>query len=137
MRCSIGGCVEKRPESPPGSSGCTMKSGATERYFERIPAERATGALRWWRVLLPGSGASFHEDSLGDRRYRLTSRDVSGGVTVTARLDPRGFPAELTVEGMQEEPVTYRLSGWHFGPAHGPASYHLSAPAGWETVDLP
>jgi hypothetical protein len=103
----------------------------------RIPAERASGALRWWRVLLPGSSASFHEDSLGDRRYRLTSRDVTGGITVTARLDARGFPAELTVEGMQDQPVTYRLSGWRFGPAHGAASYRLTAPAGWETVELP
>jgi hypothetical protein len=107
------------------------------RQMIRIPAERASGALRWWRVLLPGSSASFHEDSVGDRRYRLTSRDVPGGITVTVRLDARGFPAELTVEGMQDEPVTYRLSGWRFGAGQGEASYHLTAPAGYETVDLP
>lgn len=27
MRSAIGGCVAKSPPSPPGSSGCTMKSG--------------------------------------------------------------------------------------------------------------
>lgn len=118
------------------SDGGEWLQPATKQLI-RIPADRASGALRWWRVLLPGSGASFHEDSVGDRRYRLTSRDVPGGITVTARLDARGFPAELVVEGMQDEPVTYRLSGWRFGPAHGPASYRLTAPAGWETVDLP
>lgn len=103
----------------------------------RIPAERASGALRWWRVLLPGSGESFHEDALGGRRYRITSRDVPNGITVIARLDAHGLPAELMVEGMQDQPVTYRLQGWRFGPAHGPASYHLTAPPGWEVVDLP
>ena len=118
------------------SDGGEWLQPATKQLI-RIPAERASGALRWWRVLLPGSGASFHEDSLGDRRYRLTSRDVPGGITVTARLDARGLPAELMVEGMQEEPVTYRLSGWRFGAGHGAASYHLTAPPGYETVDLP
>ncbi len=107
------------------------------RQLIRIPADRAAGALRWWRVLLPGSGETFHEDSLGDRRYRLTQRGSEGVVTVTAALDSRGFPAELTVEGMGESPITYRLSGWRFAAAHGAAAYRLTAPAGYETVELP
>ena len=118
------------------SDGGEWLQPATKQLI-RIPAERASGALRWWRVLLPGSGASFHEDSLGDRRYRLTSRDVPGGITVTARLDARGLPVELMVEGMQEEAVTYRLNGWRFSAGHGAASYRLTAPPGYETVDLP
>jgi len=107
------------------------------RQLIRIPADRATGALRWWRLLLPGSGETFHEDSLGDHRYRLTPLGSDTGVTVTARLDLQGFPAELIVEGMGESAVTYRLSGWRFGPARGASAYRIAAPAGYETVDLP
>lgn len=118
------------------SDGGEWLQPATKQLL-RIPADRASGALRWWRVLLPGSGASFQEEPLGERRYRLTSRDVAGGITITARLDARGFPAELMVEGMQDQPVTYRLSGWHFGAGRGASSYHLSAPAGYEIVEIP
>lgn len=118
------------------SDGGEWLQPATKQLL-RIPPDRASGALRWWRVLLPGSGATFQEESLGDHRYRLTSRDVAGGITVTARLDAQGFPAELRVEGMQDQPVTYTLSGWRFGGGRGAASYRLTAPAGYETVDLP
>ena len=107
------------------------------RQLVRIPAERASAVLRWWRVLLPGSGADFAEESLGDRRYRLTSRTVDDGLVVTARLDARGYPMELAVEGLGEEPVTYHLSGWRFAPGRGAVAYHLTAPPGFETVDLP
>ena len=118
------------------SDGGEWLQPATKQLL-RIPADRASGALRWWRVLLPGSGATFQEEAVGDRRYRLTSRDVTGGVTVTARLDAQGYPAELRVEGMQDQPVTYKVSGWRFGAGRGAAGYHLTAPAGYETVDLP
>ena len=60
------------------SDGGEWLQPATKQLL-RIPRDRASGALRWWRVLLPGSGATFSEESLGDRRYRLTSRDVTAG----------------------------------------------------------
>lgn len=108
------------------------------RQLLRIPADRARSALQWWRVLLPASRESFREDSLAARRYALTPLDPDAGpVRIVVRLDPKGFPAELAVSGMADETVTYRLSGWKFGPARGAAAYRLSAPAGYETVDLP
>ncbi|MEO5618945.1 MAG: hypothetical protein ABIS67_14345 [Candidatus Eisenbacteria bacterium] len=108
------------------------------RQLLRIPAARAQSALQWWRVLLPASRESFHEDPLGRRRFSLVPLDSAAGpIRIMVRLDARGYPAEVIVTGMMEEPITYRLSGWKFGPGRGAAAYRLSAPPGYETVDLP
>ena len=104
----------------------------------RISSARAAGALQWWRVLLPESGGTFREDSLGPRRLRLAPRDPDAGpVRIEVRLDARGFPVELVVDGLSDRPVSYRLSGWKFSPGRGAAAYRLSAPAGFATIDLP
>jgi outer membrane lipoprotein-sorting protein len=133
-----------RLDFPAGGERIAIRSDGGEwlqpasRQLLRIPADRALSALQWWRVLLPGSRESFREDSLGGRRYSLAPLDADAGpVRIVVRLDARGFPAELQVSGMTDETVTYRLSGWKFGPGRGAAAYRLSAPAGYETVDLP
>jgi len=108
------------------------------RQLLRIPADRARSALQWWRVLLPGSREVFREDSIAPRRYALAARaEDAGPIRIGVRLDRAGYPAELEVAGMGEGTVTYRLSGWKFGPARGAAAYRLAAPPGYETVDLP
>lgn len=108
------------------------------RQLLRISSERAAGALQWWRVLLPESRETFREDSIAPRRFQLAPRDeAAGGVRIRSRLDARGFPVELVVEGMGDKPVTYRLSAWRFGAGRGAAAYRLATPAGFEVVDLP
>jgi len=108
------------------------------RQLLRISAERAETALQWWRVLLPESRARFREDSVGVRRYALTPLgDDSEATRIVVQLDRRGFPARLEVSGLGDGVVTYRLSNWSFGPARGASAYRLSAPPGFETVDLP
>ena len=108
------------------------------RQLLRIPAERAAGALQWWRVLLPESRDTFREESLSSRRFRLAPRAAGAGpIRMMVRLDARGLPADLVVEGVSDAPVTYRISNWKFPPERGAAAYRLVAPPGFETVDLP
>lgn len=108
------------------------------RQLLRISAERAGMALQWWRVLLPESRTRFREDSLGGRRFALTPLGGEADpMRIVVQLDGRGFPARLEVSGLGDGVVTYRLSGWSFGPARGAPAYRLSAPPGFETVDLP
>ena len=104
----------------------------------RISSERAGSALLWWRVLLPESGESFREDTLRAGVFRLAPRDSAASpVRIKVRLDAAGLPVELAVDGMSDQPVVYRLSGWKFSPGRGAAAYRLSAPAGFTIVDLP
>lgn len=108
------------------------------RQMVRIPASRAEAALLWWRVLLPGSAQVFREDSIAPRRFGLTPLAAEAGpLRVVVTLDPRGFPRELAVEGGEDAAPVYRLSGWRFARARGPAAYRLTAPSGFEVVDLP
>jgi len=108
------------------------------RQLLRISSERAAGALQWWRLLLPESRATFREDSLGPRKFRLEPIETSAApIRITARLDARGLPSELSVEGLGEAPITYRLSAWRFAAGRGAGAYKLQAPPGYEVVDLP
>jgi hypothetical protein len=102
----------------------------------RIPAARAAEAMQWWRVVMPWRAAEFREEAMADGRYRLEPAHGEAS-PIAMRLDARGFPSEIVVEGMSDTPTMYHLSGWKFGPARGAAAYRLRAPAGYETVELP
>jgi len=108
-----------------------------QRQLIRIPADRAVAALAWGRVLLPSAGATFHEDSLAPRRFRLTPDDPDDGPPVLVELDAHGLPARLTVESAGADSTTYRFSNWRFVAARGAVAYRISAPQGYDAVDLP
>jgi len=101
----------------------------------RLSPKHAGAAMRWWRLLAGGEGAS--ERRLGTGRYRL----VVGAGTPSAdsaevTLDSRGLPSRLRL-GEGEDAQEYRLSGWRFVKARGERDFRLSAPAGVEVVEMP
>lgn len=101
----------------------------------RFGPEHVSPAFRWWRVLL-GDARAVRERRVSEGRYVLVLNDEAGDAdSATVWLDSRGLPSRLDV-GV-EEGGSYRLSGWKFLAARGASGFKLSAPAGYETVDLP
>lgn len=102
----------------------------------RFGPRQVTPALRWWRVLL-GDAASVRERRVAPGRYVLVLAQETGiADSAQVWLDSRGLPSRLEV-GDGEETVTYRLSGWHFARARGASGFRLTAPKGFETIDVP
>jgi hypothetical protein len=108
------------------------------RQMLRLGPRNAASARRWWELLLPGGGR-FAERALSSRRYAIASpaAEDRGADTAWVELDARGLPIELAFEDASGNRVSYRFSGWRFGPARGPAAFTLEAPGGFEVVDLP
>jgi hypothetical protein len=101
----------------------------------RLSPKHAGAAMRWWRLLAGGEGAS--ERKLGTGRYRLVvGAGTSGADSADVTLDSRGLPSRLRL-GEGEDAQEYRLSGWRFVKARGEREFRLSAPAGVEVVELP
>jgi outer membrane lipoprotein-sorting protein len=102
----------------------------------RFGAEQVSPAFRWWRALL-GDAGLVHERRAGSGRFVLVMKDEEGTAdSATVWLDSHGLPSKLEV-GAGDGGMTYRLSGWKFVAARGATAFRLSAPAGYETVDLP
>ena len=107
------------------------------RQMVKLSPPHAALALRWWRLLSIGAGA--HERRLGDRHYRLRI-DAAGDADADSAevwLDPRGLPARLSFAGVAGLPGEYRIFAWRFPRARGAEAFRLSAPTGYETVELP
>jgi len=107
---------------------------ATKQLLRFGPRQVAP-ALRWWRALL-GDSSLVRERRLGDSAFGLAMRQGAGVAdTATVWLDSRGLPARLEV-GSGEDAVTYRLGGWRFTRPKGTRGFRLTAPPGFETVEL-
>lgn len=118
-----------------GHAGGAWLQPAT-RQLLRFGPRQAAPALRWWRVLL-GDGGAVRERRVGAGRWVLVLADAAGVAdSATVWLDGRGLPSRLQV-GEGEEAVTYRLSGWRFPRARGAKGFTLTAPPGFETIDVP
>lgn len=101
----------------------------------RLSPKHAGAAMRWWRLLAGGEGAS--ERKLGTGRYRLVvGAGTPGADSADVTLDSRGLPSRLRL-GEGDDAQEYRLSGWRFVKARGERDFRLSAPAGVEVVELP
>jgi len=101
----------------------------------RLSPKHAGAAMRWWRLLAGGEGAS--ERRLGAGRYRLVvGAGTPGADSADVTLDSRGLPVRLRL-GEGEDAQEYRLSGWRFVKARGERDFRLSAPAGIEVVEMP
>jgi hypothetical protein len=101
----------------------------------RFGSEQVSPAFRWWRVLL-GDAGLVRERRVAQGRYVLVMKSDAGAAdSATVWLDSRGLPSRLDVGA--GDGGTYRLSGWKFLAPRGAAGFRLSAPQGYETIDLP
>ena len=109
------------------------------RQLLRSGRRSAEAGLRWSALLLESGTSRFRERVLGGRGYELTAvaADSAGAERQRVWLAASGLPARLEIVSAAGEPRTYTLSGWRFTRARGRAAFVLSAPPGFETVDLP
>ena len=102
-----------------------------------LKPRHSVGAMRWWRLLAGGTGAT--ERKLGEKRYRLVvaATPTADADSADVSLGAGGLPERLELEDGAGGRMVYRLSGWKFTPARGAAAFRITAPAGTETVELP
>jgi len=102
-----------------------------------LKPRHSVGAMRWWRLLAGGSGAT--ERKLGDKRYRLlvAATPTADADSADVSLGAGGLPDRLELDDGAGGHLVYRLSGWKFTPARGATAFRISAPPGTETVELP
>jgi len=102
-----------------------------------LKPRHSVGAMRWWRLLAGGTGAS--ERKLGTGRYRLVvaATATADADSAEVSLGAGGLPDRLELDDGAGGHLVYRLSGWKFTPARGAAAFRISAPPGTETVELP
>jgi hypothetical protein len=110
----------------------------TRQLLRSGPAS-AEAALRWSVVLLESRSGNVLERALGGRAFELSpaGADSLQGQRQRVWLGPDGLPVRLEIGTPGGERRAYRLSGWRFARARGRTAFVLSAPAGFETVDLP
>jgi len=111
------------------------------RQMVRLSPRQTGAAMRWWRLLAsghaPAGGEWVRERRLASGRYRLVVGDQGGGSdSAEVTLDTRGLPARLVL-GVGQEAQAYRVSGWRSSRARGASGFRLSAPSGYEVVELP
>ena len=102
-----------------------------------LKPRHSVGAMRWWRLLAGGTGAS--ERKLGAGRYRLVvaSSPTADADSADVSLGSGGLPERLELDDGAGGHLVYRLSGWKFTPARGATAFRIVAPPGTETVELP
>ena len=102
-----------------------------------LKPRHSVGAMRWWRLLAGGTGAS--ERKLGAGRYRLVvaSSPTADADSADVSLGSGGLPERLELDDGAGGRLVYRLSGWKFTPARGAAAFRIVAPPGTETVEMP
>jgi len=107
------------------------------RQLVRAGPRSAAGALVWWAALLDPQATGVQERRLGARRYVLTLPGAGAESVQQVELGADRLPRRLWMETGPGERVEYRLAGWRFLRARGPADFVLQAPAGYEVVELP
>jgi len=102
-----------------------------------LKPRHSVGAMRWWRLLAGGAGAT--ERKLAANRYRLlvAPTPTADADSADVSLGAGGLPEQLELDDGAGGHLIYRLSGWKFTPARGAAAFRITAPAGTETVELP
>jgi hypothetical protein len=110
----------------------------TRQLLRSGPAS-AEAAMRWTAVLLESGTEDIRERPIGRRGFELSpaGADSAQGERQRVWLGVDGYPSRIEIVDAAGERRTYRLSGWRFVRARGRAAFVLSAPAGFEVVDLP
>lgn len=108
------------------------------RQLLKFRPQQAAAALRWWKVLL-GDDSGARERRTGPNTYVVTLLATNGAAIDSAEvtLGSRGLPLRLATPAGSPDAQVYRLEGWRFMRARGPAAFKLAAPAGFEVVALP
>ena len=109
------------------------------RQMVRLEREQAGMASWLWEVFLQGGTTAFTERTKGPGRYRLTPRDRDAGLPegITVLVDARGLPAEVEYAEPGGAVTRYRFRSWRFMRARGARDFTLTAPRGYETVEVP
>jgi hypothetical protein len=102
----------------------------------RVPGERLTGVLRWWRLFAGADSTLFTARRVGTRRYVVMPTGMPDD-SARVQLAKSGLPYELAIDEGLETPTVYRFTGWKFTAPRGRADFVLKAPPGYEVVDLP
>ncbi|MFN8587986.1 MAG: hypothetical protein U0704_09310 [Candidatus Eisenbacteria bacterium] len=104
----------------------------------RFKPHQAAAALRWWKVLM-GDDSAARERRTGPNTYVVTLLGAGGAPADSAEvtLGSRGLPLRLATPAGSRDAQVYRLEGWRFMRARGPAAFQLKAPPGVEVVTLP
>jgi hypothetical protein len=97
--------------------------------------ERASGARRWWQLLIDGAAPGIDVTPRGARTLLMRSSDGAGPDSARLELDGAGLPVKLVVPDGEAD-VEYRFARWSFGPARGAAAFRQSAPSEYERVDM-
>jgi outer membrane lipoprotein-sorting protein len=102
-----------------------------------LKPRHSVGAMRWWRLLAGGAGAT--EKKLAAGRYRLVvaATPASDADSAEVSLGSGGLPERLELDDGSGSRMIYRLTGWKFTPARGAAAFRITAPPGTETIELP
>ena len=102
-----------------------------------LKPRHSVGAMRWWRLLAGGAGAT--ERKLAANRYRLlvAPTPTADADSADVSLGAGGLPEQLELDDGAGGHLIYRLSGWKFTPARGAAAFKITAPPGTETIELP
>ena len=110
------------------------------RQVIRLGPESAGNALVWWRVMLDPKGTGIVERALDAKRFLLVRTGegaaASGPDSAWVTLGAKGLPNRLEISDGEGGRVGYRLGAWRFTPRRGRAAFRLSAPGGFEVVDL-
>ncbi len=104
------------------------------RQMVTLTPRHAMRAMQWWRIF-SGAGEAT-EKKLGRRSYRLQIGNGADADVAMVLLDARGFPVELEFAA-ESGPSLFRISGWRFTKRRGAPAFHLTAPTGFETVEMP
>ena len=97
---------------------------------------RASGARRWWQLLIDGSAPGIEASARGAREISLRASGGAGPDSARLELDGAGLPSRLVVPDGGDN-VEYRFARWSFGPAQGVSAFRQRAPSEYERVELP
>jgi len=102
-----------------------------------LKPRHSVGAMRWWRLLAGGAGATERKLATGRYRLLVAATATADADSADVSLGAGGLPEQLELDDGAGGRLIYRLSGWKFTPARGAAAFRITAPAGTETVELP
>ena len=102
-----------------------------------LKPRHSVGAMRWWRLLADGVGASERKLATGRYRLLVAATATSDADSADVSLGAGGLPERLELDDGAGGRLIYQLSGWKFTPARGAAAFRITAPPGTETVELP
>jgi len=107
------------------------------RQLVRSGPRSAEAAMRWSALLFESGAGPFRERPLGKNGYEIDAIGPDSLESQRVWLGRDGLPARLELTTAAGETSSVRLGGWRFTRARGRRAFVLSAPEGFEVVELP